>query len=73
MQLTFTGNPQKDAAILQKAREQHISQPVELDTQIQTTIRHANLDFSEFWAERGNTKVEVGRITVGTINTRIKL
>ena len=48
-------------------REQRISHPIEVDAQIETRIRDANLDFSGLLAENGTPTLEVGQITVGMI------
>lgn len=67
MQITFTGDPQKDAALLQKAEELHILVQVEQDSEIEAKIRKANLDFSGLCDGTENTVYGGGQITVGAI------
>ena len=65
--ILYEGKQGKDTSLLQRARNQHISRPVELDLQVEKRIRDANLDFSDLRAGIENLENEVGRITVGII------
>lgn len=67
MQITFTGDPQKDTAILQKAEELHILAIVEPDNEIEAKIRDAHVDFHGLQSGTGNPAGEAGKITVGFI------
>lgn len=67
MQITFTGDPQKDAALLREAEELHILAPIEPDDQIEKKIRNLNLNYSELRAVTGSSAEVVGRSTVGII------
>ena len=67
MQITFTGDPRKDAALLQKAEELHILVPVEQDCEIEDKIRNAHLDFSGLQEGTENPACGGGQITIGVI------
>lgn len=67
MQITFTGNPQKDAALLQKTEELHILTPATQDAEIAARIRNANLNFAELRGRAGGLADDGGRLTVGDI------
>ena len=67
MQTTFTGDPQKDAALLHEAEELHILATVKSDAEIEVKICDANLDFSDLQAVTGSSADEAGQITVGII------
>lgn len=67
MQITFTGDPQKDAALLQKAKELHMLVTVEQDCEIEDKIRNANLDFSGLQEGKENPACGGGQITIGVI------
>lgn len=67
MQITFTGDPRKDAALLQKAEELHILVPVEQDCEIEAKIRNAILNFAELRGRTGGLADDGGRLTVGVI------
>lgn len=67
MQITFTGDPQKDAALLREAEELHILAIVEPDHEIEAKIHNANLDLSGLRAVNGSSAEVVGQITVGII------
>lgn len=67
MQITFTGDSQKDAALLHEAEELHILAPIEPDNQIEKKIRNLNLDFSDLQEVTGSSADEAGQITVGII------
>lgn len=71
MQIIFTGNPQKDAALLQKAKELHILVPVEQDSEIAAKIRNANLDFSGLREGTENSAYRKSQITVGVIKRQL--
>lgn len=70
MQITFTGDPQKDAALLQKAEELHILVPVEQDCEIEDKIRNANLNFAELRGQAGGLADDGGRLTVVVMQRR---
>ena len=64
MQITFTGDPQKDASLLQKAEELHILVPVEQDSEIAEKVRLADVRFHDVPHLTGDN---AGNITVGII------
>lgn len=70
MQITFTGDPQKDAALLQKAKELHILAPVAQDSKIVAKICDANLDFSGLQDGTENPAHKGNEITIGVIKHR---
>lgn len=67
MQITLTGNPKEDAALLHEAEKRHLAVPVELDAQIEAEIRKADLDFSGLKNGRDSPAGEEDRITIGEI------
>ncbi len=67
MKITFTGDPQKDAALLQEAVELQRGEAVESDTEIETKIRDANVDFSNLRAGTNDPVGGGGKIPVDTI------
>lgn len=67
MQITLTGNPKEDAALLHEAEKRHLAVPVELDAQIEAEIRKADLDFTGLKNGRGSPAGKEGGITIGTM------
>lgn len=67
MQVTLTGNPKDDAALLHEAEKRHLAVPVELDAQIEAEIRKADLDFKGPKNVRGIPAGKEGGITIGTM------
>ena len=67
VQITLTGNPKEDAALLHEAEKRHLAVPVELDAQIEAEIRKADLDFSGLKNGRDGPAGEEGGITIGEI------
>lgn len=67
MQITLTGNPKEDAALLHEAEKRHLAVPVKLDAQIEAEVRKADLNFTGLKNGRGSPAGEEGRITIGTM------
>ena len=65
MQITLTGNPKEDAALLHEAEKRHLAVPVELDAQIEAEIRKADLDFTD--NDKAAQSGEQGKMTIGLI------
>lgn len=67
MQITLTGNPKEDAALLHEAEKRHLAVPVKLDAQIEAEVRKADLNFTGLKNGMGSPAGEEGRITIGTM------
>lgn len=67
LEITFTGNPQKDAALLHVAEELHILVRVAPDAKISSKIHNAELKFAGARNGTDTSMIETGVISVGMI------